>query len=67
MIFKIQRPLGGDMTQMLVYNQDHSVEFMMPFDDDAKAFMGVAVKKYAHCHIKDGKLHVEQEVAGESW
>lgn len=62
MIFKIQRPLAGDTSQMLVYNKDRSVEFMLPFDGTARAWMGDAPKKYAHCHVKDGRLNIDQEI-----
>lgn len=35
-VFKVQRPLGGEMTDCLVYNKDQSITFFLPFNEEVK-------------------------------
>ena len=33
-VFKVQRPLGGEMSQCLVYNKDRSIDSPIPYTDE---------------------------------
>lgn len=71
MILKIQRPLGGDMTRCLVYNEDRSTighptytpeiaTFFTTFGDEQE------LRVYVHGSLsKDGTLHVDSVIGHE--
>ncbi len=69
MILKIQRPLGGDMTLCLIYNEDKSVIGHPPYTEDVAALFPTfvdgeqEVRVYVHGSIsKDGTLHVDSVI-----
>lgn len=69
-VFKLQRPLGGDMTRVLAYNKSRSVMLQVPFDDDMKAFFGSAgapLKLYVMGEVQGTRLHLVGAVEPQPW
>ncbi len=71
MIFKIQRPLGGDMTRCFVYNEDRSVVGHAPYTPDvARLFPTFGddqeIRVYVHGSIsRNGTLRVDSVIGHE--
>lgn len=64
-IVKLQRPLAGEMTQVLVYNEDRSIQEMFQWSEKTiKLFFGKDKKVYCHAHARrDGVLVLDSRCA----
>jgi hypothetical protein len=73
MIVKIQRPLGGEMSELLIYDKEHTFEYSLPVASKDGKFLlkriGKRPKMYCTAAIdKKGILHIEpDDVQGQEW
>lgn len=67
-IVKVQVPLGGnDMSQALIYNEDRSIQVMVPVEE-VNPMMGGRVKVYAHAKVnRKGLLLIGDEAGEQAW
>lgn len=70
-IIKLQRPLATNMdqAQVLVYNEDRSLERMLPYTDDMQKLFGSDQKQYWLADIpkKTGYIKLIQQVEEQDW
>lgn len=68
-IVKIQVPLAttGSHPQCLVYNEDHSVETMMPYDGTMMNLMKGRFKAFFRADFVGSDLSILGEVADPGW
>ena len=66
-IFKIQRPLAGDMCQVLVYNKDRSIESQVPMTTDLQKLFGSRAKIYHMAKVEGGELILGEPVEPQEW
>lgn len=57
-----------DDPEVLVYNEDRSIQQQFPFDDDIKDLLNGELKKYFYAHTGlDGYLHLDDEAPEQDW
>lgn len=62
-IVKIQIPLGGDLSNAVIYNKDRSFMTFWPVAEVLDLMDG-EIKKYFLCTIKSGSVSILEEVEG---
>lgn len=76
MIVKVQLPLyvnePRDEQEALVYNEDRSIEVMLPIDDELRHAMDGQVKAFFEADVKytlDGAkiLQIEEHLEDQGW
>lgn len=71
MIVKVQRSIqtnSSEGPQLLVYNQDRTVEYQAPLPDEVKKWMGDRYKLYCKGKLtEDGLIHFGKIVPDQAW
>ncbi len=69
MIVKVQKPLEGDMTQVLVYNQDRSYSQLHDYDATLQDIFETTgrLKFYAHAELVGEDLTLYKLVEDRDW
>jgi hypothetical protein len=70
MIVKVQRSVvTNDPTgpQVLVYNEDRSVEYQEPLTDAVADLMGERVKMYLYARVRDGVIILGYAAPEQDW
>lgn len=70
-ICKFQRPISttGSISEILVYNEDRSLEVMMELNDDEieALFPEMEYKTYWKCIVKNKMLNPIEQVEEQEW
>ena len=66
-IIKVQRPFAGDMSRVLVYNQDKSIFAHLPYGEDVKRLIGDKLKIYCECDFENGVLGINKVIEDQPW
>ena len=66
-IFKMQRPLGGEMGVMLIYNESRSITFTLPMYKRDRKLFGEKPKIYVRAAIIDTIFTIEEIVEDQNW
>lgn len=68
-IVKVQVPLAySHDAEVLVYNEDRSIQQQFPYSEDLAEIMGEEPKKYFYAHTGlDGYLHLDEEAPAQDW
>jgi hypothetical protein len=72
-VIKLQRPLfipPGQNGQVLIYNEDRSINTLIPYTDDLKAMFGEDPKMYYLADLPmttSGPIRLYNEVEGLDW
>ncbi len=69
MIVKVQKPLEGDMTRVLVYNRDRSYSQLHGYDETLRDIFETTgrLKFYAHAELENGNLTIYKIVEDRDW
>jgi len=66
-VFKMQRPMFGDMGSYLIYNENRDITVMLPTTDEGNALFGDAPKIFVRALIKDTIFIIEEVVPDPGW
>lgn len=68
MIVKLQKPLAGDTSCVLAYDELRSFQRMIPItEQQKKQLFGNKVKIYAEAVVIEGHLHIIEIVEDQLW
>lgn len=68
-IVKVQLSLytSEPVRQVVVYNEDRSIEFMMDAPADVLELMGDRPKAFFYATLKDGTMGLDEEAPWQEW